>query len=180
MSKPKPPMPTKLILSAIYVSRPAWQEVSSQLEAKFGLIDYSSKEMDFGFTNYYEAEMGSPLFRQFLSFNQPIRPDELAGAKLFTNSVEEKYSENDRRKVNLDPGILSLDNLVLATGKRSPHRVYLKDGIWADLHLIFRSGSFQPLEWTYPDYKSEALIEVFNRLRESLKDKLKQESENAD
>jgi len=173
MSIPQLPLPAKLVLSAIYADRSAWQELLPALEARFGLIDYSSKESSFGFTDYYAQEMGAPLFRQFLGFNRLIPPEELPAIKLFTNSLEQKYSEKARRKVNLDPGYLSLDALVLATGKRSPHRIYLGDGIWADLHLLYRAGSFQPLEWTYPDYRSEPIIQLCNRLRESLKDKLK-------
>jgi len=173
MSTPHPALPVKLVLSAIYSSRPAWAGLRSVLEEKFGLIDYASKEMEFGFTDYYASEMGAPLFRQFLGFNQLIKPEELPAIKLFTNSLEQKYSENARRQVNLDPGYLSLDALVLATGKHSPHRIYLRDGIWADLHLLYRGGSFKPLEWTYPDYGSEPIIELCNRLRESLKARLK-------
>jgi len=180
LSKPKPAPRVKLILSAIYSDRAAWQEVLPALEQKFGLIDYSSKEMEFGFTDFYEKEMGAPLFRQVLSFNPLTTPDELPAIKIFTNALEEKFCEAGRRKVNLDPGYLGLDHLVLATCKRAPHRVYLKDGIWADLHLVYQSGSFQPFDWTYPDYRSEALVSLFNRLRESLKDRLKpQEASHA-
>jgi len=173
MSKPTPAAPVKLIMSGIYSDRSAWLELLPALEEKLGAIDHSTKEMGFEFTKYYEEEMGSPLFRQFLSFSRLIDPAELAEIKLFTNSLEQKATKADRRKVNLDPGYITIDNLVLATGKHSPHRVYLKDGIWADLHLIYRAGSFQPLEWTYPDYRGEALVSLFNQLREVLKVRLK-------
>jgi hypothetical protein len=173
MSKPRPAAPVKLILSAIYSDRAAWLELLPVLEKKFGAIDHSTKEMGFEFTKYYEDEMGAQLSRQLLSFSRLVDPSELAEIKLFTNSLELQKTDGDRRKVNLDPGYISIDLLVLATGKHSPHRVYLKDGIWADLHLIYRAGSFQALEWTYPDYRSEALISLFNQLREALKVRLK-------
>ena len=175
MSKPENPRPVKLIMSAIYSDRRLWLEMVPALEMEFGEIDYSSKEMTFGFTDYYGAEMGVELYRQFLSFSRLISPEDLTRVKLFTNQLEEKASVADKRKVNLDPGYISIDTLVLATGKPSPHRIYLRDGVWADLHLIYQSGSFQPFSWTYPDYQSQALIELFNRLREVLKVKLKSE-----
>ena len=173
MSKPQPPKKVKLFLSAIYSDRPAWLALLPKLEAKFGESDYSSKEMGFDYTAYYEEEMGRPLFRQFVSFETLVGPGELAGIKVFTNGLEETSGLDGRRKVNLDPGYLALDHLVLATGKPAPHRIYLAEGIYADLHLIYESGGFKPLPWTYPDYKSESLLGLMNRLREVLKASLK-------
>ena len=175
MSTPKAPRPVKLILSAIYSDRRLWLELVPALEMEFGEIDYSSKEMCFGFTDYYGNEMGDELYRQFLSFKRLVSPEQLVEIKLFTNRLEEKERVSEKRRINIDPGYISIDSLVLATGKPSPHRIYLRDGIWADLHLIYQSGSFQAFGWTYPDYKSPALIELFNRLREVLKAGLKSE-----
>ena len=173
MSKPAESKKVKLILSAIYSDRPAWLSLLEGLEEKYGGIDYSSKEMDFHYTGYYEEEMGATLARELVSFARLIRPEDLSGIKLFTNQRELSQSRSGKRKVNLDPGFLSLDQMTLATGKPAPHRVYLRDGIWADLHLIYESGGFQPMNWTYPDYRSESIIGVFNRLREVLKLTLK-------
>ncbi len=173
MSKPVEPRKVKLILSAIYADRSSWLALLAQLEQKFGATDYSSKEMSFDYTHYYEEEMGGPLFREFVSFESLLAPGELAGIKLFTNRLEETAARDGRRKVNLDPGYLALDHLVLATGKPAPHRIYLAEGIYADLHLIYESGAFSPLPWTYPDYKSESLLGLMNRLREVLKASLK-------
>ena len=174
MSLPRPPKPVKLILGSIYSSRQSWHQLIPRLEERFGRIDYSSKEMDFDWTDYYYQEMGSPLFRQFLSFEKLIFPEQLVEIKLFTNQLEQETAQQGRRRVNLDPGYLSLDHLVLATGKPCAHRIYLSQGIWADLHLIYQSGSYQPLPWTYPDYRISALISMFNRLRQVLRFQLKE------
>ena len=79
-----------------------------------------------------------------------------------------------KRRFNLDPGLLTLGNFVLATGKNNAHRIYLAEGIFADLTLIFRSRSYRPLEWTYPDYADAELIGILNRLREMYKCRLAQ------
>jgi hypothetical protein len=70
--------------------------------------------------------------------------------------------------------LLTLENFVLATGKDRAHRIYLGDGIFGDLTLVFREGTYSPLQWTYPDYADPELILMLNELRESYKCKLQQ------
>ena len=65
-----------------------------------------------------------------------------------------------------------LENLVLATGKSQAHRIYLGEGVFGDLTLIFRKGTYQPLPWTYPDYASRELIAVLEEVRQRYKCKL--------
>ncbi len=74
-------------------------------------------------------------------------------------------NEKGGRKVNIDPGYLAAAKFVLATGKDYSHRIYLRQGIYGDLTLIFKRGSFQPLSWTYPDYGSPPLLDLINLLR---------------
>jgi hypothetical protein len=97
---------------------------------------------------------------------------EIVGIKCLTNEIEQASAEGGKRNFNLDPGLLTLGNFVLATGKNNAHRIYLGKGIFADLTLIYRSRTYNPLEWTYPDYADPELITILNRLRESYKCKL--------
>ena len=69
--------------------------------------------------------------------------------------------------VNLDPGYISEVKLVLATTKNYAHRIYLRDGIYGDVHLSFTQNSFQVQPWTYPDYQQKAVIEFFNLVRQN-------------
>ncbi len=69
------------------------------------------------------------------------------------------------RRINIDPGYINPERLILAKGKNFTHRVYLSKGIFADLTLIFQKGSFRPLEWTYPDYADPEIIGFFNDIR---------------
>ncbi|HIC91403.1 MAG TPA: DUF4416 family protein, partial [Syntrophaceae bacterium] len=85
--------------------------------------------------------------------------------KLYTNSIEKHFCIDHKRRVNIDPGYITPERLVLATGKNYSHRIYLRDGIYADLTLIFKKGSFRPLEWTYPDYATSQVIELMNAIR---------------
>ncbi len=173
MSKPKEPKDVKLIVSIFSPYKELIKKIlEEELRNRFGNWDWISPELFFDKSRYYEKEMGWPLYRIFVSFKRLIKPDSLVSIKLYTNQVEEKYSEQGKRKVNIDPGYISLERLVLATGKNYAHRIYLSHGIYADLTLIYKGKSFVPLEWTYPDYKE--LIPLFNEVREIYKIQLKE------
>jgi hypothetical protein len=69
------------------------------------------------------------------------------------------------RPVNLDPGCVSAGKLVLATTKDREHRIYLSEGIYAEVTLTYRKNGFRPVATTYPDYRSEAYLAFFNEVR---------------
>jgi len=132
----------------------------------FGETDTISERFPFDFTEYYTREMGKPLFRHFITFERLIPIPTLPDIKRATNHLEEKYAAlNGNRRINIDPGYICLEHVILATTKGYTHRPYLRDGIYADLTLIYRNKSFQSLEWTYPDYRQEVVITLFNQLR---------------
>ena len=165
----------KLVVSSFYSDRSRWESCREKLDEKFGDEDYQSPETPFEHTDYYRKEMGYPLFRRFLSYERPVHPGDLVEIKLFTNQLEMDSAENGMRRVNLDPGCLGLGQFVLATGKPVAHRIYLGEGIYAYLALIYENGSFQALPWTYPDYASEDTIKMLNGLREKIKAGLRAE-----
>jgi len=166
------PLPGRLILSAIYSTLGPMLEAVETIEKKFGHVEIETDEIDFLHTKYYREEMGDNLKRKFFAFEKPITRDQLAEIKIWTNKLEEKTGEMSGdfvfRKVNLDPGILTPANLVLATTKDYAHRVYLKEGIFAEVTLIYRKKKYTPLEWTYPDYYEPEILEFLHRVRESM------------
>jgi hypothetical protein len=130
-------------------------------------------------TDYYREEMGENLVRRFITFGDLIRPESLPEAKKRTDLLEGRFLNTaGGRNINLDPGYIALEHLLLATNKKYTHRPYLGNGVYADLTLIYREKSFRPLEWTYPDYASAEIIELLNRLRERYRLQL-QERERA-
>ncbi|MGO9138964.1 MAG: DUF4416 family protein [Syntrophales bacterium] len=165
MSKPRPAEPVKLLMSQIYADGDLLRGILAALSERYGDIDFVSARMPFHYTEYYTEEMGSPLERRFVFFNALIRPESLPEVKLCTNDIEDRTSDGGKRRVNIDPGYMSQAHLVLATGKGYSHRPYLRDGIYADLTLIYSGKSFQSLPWTYPDYGEKPAIEMFNRIR---------------
>lgn len=177
MSAPKQADDVKLLVSVFSSEERLLEEVMRELQAMCGAVDWMSPPLFFDRTRYYEKEMGWPLHRRFLSFEKLIRPESLVEIKLETNELEKRYLREGKRRVNIDPGYIALERLVLATGKNYTHRVYLSKGIYADLTLVFHQGSFQTLAWTYRDYGDPVIIGCFNEAREHYKSQLRRGSE---
>jgi hypothetical protein len=142
------------------------------LKRMFGPTDLESPVTDFTHTDYYSKEMGPALKRQFLSFEKLFSLKGLFVAKLKTNSLEKKFTKDGKRTVNIDPGYVDLAKLVLFSTKDYTHRVFLDKGIFAEVTLFYKDKSFTPWPWTYPDYRTAAYKELFNRIRDIYKAKL--------
>ncbi|MCJ2162987.1 MULTISPECIES: DUF4416 family protein [unclassified Pseudodesulfovibrio] len=171
MSTPKIPDPGLLIISVLSAKWDAfWPGLLSELEGRFGKAE-PSELFAFDQTDYYDKELGTPITRRIVAFDT-LRPlDELADIKLFTNGLEARYAVEGKRLFNLDPGFITMQSLVLATGKNFSHRIYLKDGIWADLTLIWQKKQWVDFPWTFPDYAGEAMKTRLTKLRQSYRTK---------
>lgn len=168
MSIPITPVKAKLIVAVIINGRENFDALLELLGRKYGAVERLSPWYDFDFTTYYEPEMGAPLYRRFIVFKEPVAQEALAAIKLWTNEIENTFcNHNGRRQVNLDPGYLTLERFVLATGKNFTHRVYLRDGIFADLTLVYTKGAFQVLPWTFPDYATETIRSFLGDVRQA-------------
>ena len=157
--------PEKLVM-AVLTSRPGRvSEIRDALEGRWGPADLQSDLIPFTYTDYYAAEMGPSISRFFVSFSTLVDPSLIAGIKIATNAVEEQFREQGGRKVNLDPGLVCLSRFTLVTTKENAHRIPMSHGIYAEVTLLYHKGSFQPLEWTYPDFRSSEYLAVLNRIR---------------
>lgn len=172
MSEPKEPSPAKLIVGLLYREVEVFRQVLATLTERFGPLDYLSEARPFTYTRYYEKEMGANLLRRTASFLAPVHPGRLADIKLFSNQIEQEHAREGRRVINIDPGLLSAERLVLATGKNYTHRIYLRDGVYADLTLMYQGGDFQPFPWTYPDYQDPTFLHFLRALRAKLRAQL--------
>ena len=159
--------PVKLIVGMLSSFSHLFEQIQKVLENEFGLSDYESPVLPFDKTDHYEKEFGSHLKRRFYSFENLIEAERLVDIKLFTNHLEKEFSDRKgNRNINIDPGYLVPGKLVLATTKDHQHRIYLGKGIYAEVTLRFKKGSFCPWEWTYPDYETLEYIDIFNWIRE--------------
>jgi hypothetical protein len=166
MSNPQPAEAVKLIASLFSGDGGLLAEAMAAFCQKCGRADFISAPVSFTYTDYYEKEFGAGLIRRFVSFERLIRPEALPDVKIWTNALEERLSIGGRRGVNIDPGYLAKAHLILATGKGYTHRPYLREGIYADLTLMYRDKTFHPLPWTYPDYAGTEVIGMLSRIRE--------------
>lgn len=161
----KEPKPVKLIVSMFTGDETLLAVARGALVNRFGPIDYESELLPFDHTSYYEREFGPGLVRQIVAFADLIAPQRLAEIKRTTNDLEMTWAVEGRRRVNLDPGYVSLSKMVLATTKDYTQRIYLGQGIYAEVTLYYQRGAFHPWEWTYPDYASPRYLEIFAQIR---------------
>jgi len=135
------------------------------LEKMFGTIDFRSPLMNFTQTDYYNDEMGEELKRVIFSFKKLVRPESAYKAKLKTNALEKKLSQNGKRRINIDPGYLNMSKLVLFSTKDYTHRIPMPRGIFAEITLFYQNKQYNPWPWTYPDYKTKEYRDIFESIR---------------
>jgi hypothetical protein len=155
----------KLVVAVLLAASMDREAVLAALQGAFGPPDRVCGELAFDCTDYYAAEMGEGIRRLFYSARELVAPERLAALKISTNALEADFAEEGRRRVNLDPGLLSLGRLILASTKPAAHRIPLSGGIYAELTLVYEKGGFRALPWTYPDYRSSAYLAVLEELR---------------
>lgn len=173
MVKTKPPQKVLAMTGLIFVHNIRVDDVLNVLKENFGEVLLKSEVIPFIHTTYYNKEMGDDLLRQWYAFDNLVVPDVLADMKHRTNEIEESFlNNNSGRKVNIDPGFITLSNLILASTKDFSHRIYIGKGIYAEVTFIYKNKAFVPLEWTYPDHQEPKALEFFQKAREILKNRL--------
>lgn len=167
------PHPVLLLVAVSSRYEPALDWARERIAVEFGPLGAVSAAFDFTETDYYTATMGSDLKKQFVVVKSPIDPGRLAAIKRLTNDWEAEYAASadhpEPRPLNLDPGYLTLAKLVLASTKDHAHRIYLADGIYAEVTLSYRGKQWHAFDWTYPDYRREDFQQFFTSSRELLR-----------
>ena len=163
--EPHEPLSVKLFSGVLYSDEELFKLAVEQMIERYGAIDYRSPKFVFNVTDYYHPEMGSPITRMFISFRQVINPKEIARIKIECNEIENQLAVDGNRKVNLDPGYLDYDKVVLASAKYNAQKIYLDHGIYADPTLRYAKGHFIPSEWCFPDFKTGEYEHVFLHIR---------------
>ncbi len=170
MAEPRPPEPVLLVVAAFSRHPEALAWGRGRLEADFGPVLAASPPFDFHQTRYYEPTMGPGLRKQLLGFRDLVSPDCLPAVKLRTNELERELARTgphaEPRPLNLDPGLLSLGKFQLATTKDQAHRIYLRDGVFAEVTLRFEAGHYEPWPWTYADYRESGVRAFLDELRD--------------
>jgi len=171
--KPQTPPLTKLFCGVLFTDEQLLVHAKELLLKKIGVIDFESEHYTFDVSDYYKPEMGWPIHRLFLSFEELINPKEISRIKIECNEIEDQLTVNDNRKVNLDPGYMDYDKLVLASAKYNWQKIYLDYGIFADLTLRYEKGKYLPFPWSFPDFKEGHYNKMLLRIREIYKLQMK-------
>jgi hypothetical protein len=173
----------KMICGMISARKELFETALGPLSGLLGPVDMVGDIMDFDFTHYYDAQMGSPLYRRFVAFSQLASPDTIVEAKLGTNRIEKEIAASvapslpavaPARAINLDPGYIESSKLVLASMKNFSHRIYLGRGVYAEVTLMYRKVGWDALPWTFPDYASGRYGPFLTAVRERLREQLQE------
>jgi hypothetical protein len=165
MGKVREVKPAKLIVGLLFCRLDLLTLILERIKDKWGSIDFISPTFPFEHTDYYHREMGEKLWRCFVSFERLIPMESLPQIKIQSNYLEEEFSPQGNRQINIDPGYLDASKMILATTKDFFHRAYLGQGIYAHLNLYFQKVTFHPLPWTYPDYMTAEALQFFSQVR---------------
>jgi hypothetical protein len=165
-----------LLIAAVFSRHEAalaWAR--ARFESEWGPIALASPAFDHRETTYYEKSMGEGLRKVFFAGERLIDPATLPALKLQANAWEDEYrdhaSHTEPRPLNIDPGYLTEAKLVLASTKDRDHRLYLAQGIFAEVTLHFARGTWQTRPWTYPDYQRPDYHAFFTTCRDYLRER---------
>ncbi|NQU19883.1 MAG: DUF4416 family protein [Candidatus Nealsonbacteria bacterium] len=174
MGEPTPTPAAVLLIAAFSRYDEALDWARDRTVETFGPVAMLSDAFEFDQTAYYDTTMGTGLRKIFFTFDAPFDPAGLPDVKLTANGWEQEYAQladhPEPRPLNIDPGYLTLGKLVLASTRGNTHRIYLAQGIYAEITLFYRHGRWQPHEWTFPDYHRPEYHKYFTRCRQLLRD----------
>jgi Domain of unknown function (DUF4416) len=172
LGKVREPEPAILFIGMLYSDPAILHQGEQTLKEEFGNPLMESPASKWDYSPYYRDELGWPLSRKFIFFKNVIDPETLADIKVRTNEIEESFSINNKRLINLDPGYLTLSKIVLASTKNYAHRIYLKKGIYGEITLYFEDGIFKPHLFTYRDFQAKHCLDIFMQARSLFKKQL--------
>jgi hypothetical protein len=161
-----------IFIASLFSSREIFDAAFAKLRDLFGRAYYQSPLLPWNYSSYYNTELGAPLLRNFIFFEPIIDTESLVEAKLSVLEVEKKLTVDGKRRINLDPGYMSLAKVVLASRKNYSHRIYLGKGVFCELELFYQAGRFNPLPYTYYDYRDDIFLRFFADARGLLKKRL--------
>jgi hypothetical protein len=165
MAAPQPPFPVKFFIAVLFRQEQFLDRARVFFLEEWGEADFEGKDHPFEVTDYYEEEMGKGLRRRLISFKGLDDPRRAVAMKLACNGIEKRLSTEGKRTVNCDVGFLDHNKVVLASAKEAGQKIYLDQGIYADLAGRYKSGRYQPFEWSFPDFKDGRYDEELAAMR---------------
>jgi hypothetical protein len=180
----QPVEPAAVICAILAPAATELAAAGARIESQLGTIERHSAPYPFDFSSYYRNEMGPGLLKQLLWLTDPVDPSKLYTIKRQTMEIEKALAERKDgeyfRRANIDPGLVTVESLVLATTKYSGHRICIGPGLFAETTLLFQKGGCQPLPWTYPDFRTPLVQDFLLEIRNQLLQVRRSSADNAD
>ena len=145
--------------------------VEKHLKKFYGNFIEESKTFIPPFSKYYHEEMGSPLFKKFVATNYLTQHINLSLIKKHCMFIEDKFRINGKRTVNIDPILLDMEKVLVATTKYRGNRIQIDRDLYLEIELWYHNKEFKPFLWTYKDYMQN--VAFFITARKLLKNILK-------
>lgn len=175
MREIRSPIPVKLFIGMLSPEPALFDVCADILCREYGPVDYQSEIVPWSNSDFYQEEMGAGIQRKFIFFERLMDPGDLPSIKINTIGIEKSLVVQEgnraRRRINLDPGYVTEAKVVLATTKDYSHRLFIGEGIYAEVTLRYgnKERSFIPFDYTYLDYCSETYTAMFNKARSLLR-----------
>lgn len=145
-------------------------EAISILESIYGRLVIQTDSFTLDYSSYYHKEMGNDLLKKFVALDCIIHKNRAVEIKKDSMELEEKFKVGGR-KVNIDPVLVDEYQVVALSKKDRGSRIYLGEGVYAEMELFYHHKTFHPFVWTYIDYKQN--IDFFKKVRKIYLEKIK-------
>lgn len=142
----------------------------SILESIYGNTIIQTDVFTLDYSSYYKREMGEDLLKKFVVLDCIIHKSKSVEIKRKSMELEEKF-RLDGRTVNIDPVLVDEYQVVALSKKDRGSRIYIAEGVYAEMELFYHHKTFHPFVWTYIDYKQN--IDFFKKVRRIYLDKVK-------
>lgn len=157
----------KLIIGLMYSDEQICKQTIEKLKQQYGEFQ-QGPTINFDFTEYYQEETGKDLKKMYLAFTNLINREHLPEIKLSTNKIEQLLSINGKRRINIDPGYMTQHQVVLASVKEHPNRIFLSNNIYGQIVLVFCRNEWTAVEKTFADYQQKEVKEFLLTVRKNL------------
>lgn len=132
-------------------------EVGFTIESEFPNIDWDPP-------GEYVAEIGNNLETRILIFESKMNKEKLTSLKAYSEDLEKRYSVENKRVFNINPGFLSEEGMFLLSHKPNESRERVPFGqYFVEKQYGKKFGHFVINKNTFSEYLGER-IKLFNKL----------------
>ena len=141
--------------------------------AKYGDVDLQTAPIAFPSGAAPDPSGGQPpptVHRKFVSFDRLVDPAKLARVGKASLRIERELLGRSRGRreppVRLAPGYVTSANVIQSSTKNAAHRIYLGQGIYAEVALVVREGRMEPEASAEEDFRTPPVLEFLRAARE--------------